>query len=233
LAERRKSDSEVKKDIQRLQQEETELVLSASSAAGEHRQSFQRRLDAVRKERTSLSRVLFHDKTQRVDLLWMLENEKQERWTADFFSALQRLDPSNRLLVVWCLYPGPRTSRLRPFPPSDHWKCTSAAPGGVDVMEMMTNRIREKSTRTRGEMIVINCGDPDFTMRMRAGVIAAMGGRTFIEFVESEYQPRPHRPIDAVVAGQAGGRGAGKRVWGGKRNAASRPVTRKRLHEAA
>ncbi|KAM0490918.1 hypothetical protein ACHAPB_009219 [Verticillium nonalfalfae] len=220
LAERRKSDSEVKKDIQRLQQEETELVLSASSAAGEHRQSFQRRLDAVRKERTSLSRVLFQDKTQRVDLLWMLENEKQERWTAGFFSALQRLDPNNRLLVVWCLYPGPRTSRPRPFQPSDHWKCTSAAPGGADVMEMMTNRIREKSARTRGEMIVISCGDPDFTMRMRAGVIAAMGGRTFIEFVESEYQPRSHRPIDAVVAGQAGGRRAGKRVWAGKRNAA-------------
>ncbi|PNH64447.1 hypothetical protein VD0001_g8830 [Verticillium dahliae] len=185
LAERRKSDSEVKKDIQRLQQEETELVLSASSAAGEHRQSFQRRLDAVRKERTSLSRMLFHNKTQRVDLLWMLENEKQERWTADFFSALQRLDPSN---------------------------CTSAAPGGADVMEIMTNRIREKSTRTRGEMIIINCGDPDFTMRMRASVIAAMGGRTFIEFIKSEYQPRSHRPIDAVVAGQAGGRGASKRV---------------------
>ncbi|PNH41452.1 hypothetical protein VD0004_g5662 [Verticillium dahliae] len=207
LAERRKSDSEVKKDIQRLQQEETELVLSASSAAGEHRQSFQRRLDAVRKERTSLSRMLFHNKTQRVDLLWMLENEKQERWTADFFSALQRLDPSNRLLMVWCLYPGPRTSRLRPFPPSNHWKCTSAAPGGADVMEIMTNRIREKSTRTRGEMIIIN-----FTMRMRASVIAAMGGRTFIEFIKSEYQPRSHRPIDAVVAGQAGGRGASKRV---------------------
>ncbi|KAM0644674.1 hypothetical protein ACHAO3_009265 [Verticillium nonalfalfae] len=199
LAERRKSDSEVKKDIQRLQQEETELMLSAASAAGEHQQNFQRRLDTVRKERTSLSRVLFQDKTQRVDLLWMLENEKQERWTAGFFSALQRLDPNN---------------------PSDYWKCTSAAPGGADVMEMMTNRIREKSTRTRGEMIVINCGDPDFTMRMRAGVIAAMGGRTFIEFVESEYQPRSHRPIDAVVAGQAGGRGAGKRVWAGKRNAA-------------
>ncbi|KAH6699531.1 hypothetical protein EV126DRAFT_386752 [Verticillium dahliae] len=220
LAERRKSDSEVKKDIQRLQQEETELMLSAASAAGEHQQNFQRRLDTVRKERTSLSRVLFQDKTQRVDLLWMLENEKQERWTAGFFSALQRLDPNNRLLVVWCLYPGPRTSRPRPFQPSDYWKCTSAAPGGADVMEMMTNRIREKSTRTRGEMIVINCGDPDFTMRMRAGVIAAMGGRTFIEFVESEYQPRSHRPIDAVVAGQAGGRGAGKRVWAGKRNAA-------------
>ncbi|KAG7152969.1 hypothetical protein HYQ46_002182 [Verticillium longisporum] len=141
----------------------------------------------------------------------MLENEKQERWTADLFSALQRLDPDNRLLVVWCLYPGPRTSRLPPFPLSEHW-----------------------STRVRGEMIVINCGDPDFTMRMRAGVISAMGGNRFIEFVESEYQPRSHPTIDAIVARQAAGRGASKRVRGGRRNAASRiVVTRKRLHEAA
>jgi hypothetical protein len=54
--------------------------------------------------------TVFHDATRRIDLLWRLEHIDQDKWVADQLKALQELGPRGVMLLVWCIYPKPRTS---------------------------------------------------------------------------------------------------------------------------
>ncbi len=63
---------------------------------------------------------VFRDATRRIDLLWRLEHNHQDEWVADQLKALQNLDPKGVMLLVWCIYPKPKTTDP-PFQQAPHW----------------------------------------------------------------------------------------------------------------
>jgi NAD(P)H-flavin reductase len=63
---------------------------------------------------------VFRDTTRRIDLLWRLEHNHQDQWVADQLKILQDLDPRQVMLLVWCIYPKPKTTDP-PFQQAPHW----------------------------------------------------------------------------------------------------------------
>ena len=63
---------------------------------------------------------VFRDATRRIDLLWRLEHNYQDQWVADQLKVLQDLDPKGVLLLVWCIYPKPKTTDP-PFQQTPYW----------------------------------------------------------------------------------------------------------------
>lgn len=64
----------------------------------------------------SAAASVFRDATRRIDLLWRLEHNNQDKWVADQLKALQELDPRGVMLLVWCIYPEPKPKRSKPKP---------------------------------------------------------------------------------------------------------------------
>ncbi|KAF3766354.1 hypothetical protein M406DRAFT_330179 [Cryphonectria parasitica EP155] len=99
----------LQKERSRMDQEEEEDIRTARLRFQQH------------KDKT-MSGMFFSDATRKVDLFWQLDHNDQGLWAWKYLKILQDLDPENRLLVVWCIFPYPRPKNSKPlFPLSDHW----------------------------------------------------------------------------------------------------------------
>ncbi|KAH6635842.1 hypothetical protein F5144DRAFT_487270 [Chaetomium tenue] len=152
---------------------------------------------------------VFRDVTRRIDLLWRLEYNDQDKWVADQLKALQKLDPMGLMLLVWCIYPKPRTSDpptgkqpitynppfeeepnwVAVYPEKDQSLADAEAPYSFE-------KALSHEVLMPGKCIVVACGDRAFTDKRRASVIRNTSRDWPIEFVEAEYRPRynEHRP---------------------------------------
>ncbi|KAI0965373.1 hypothetical protein F4678DRAFT_485327 [Xylaria arbuscula] len=88
------------------------------------------------------SRPLYLDRTRKVDLFWVLENNSQQRWLRDKLRSLQKLDPNNK--------------RAPLFQPNEYWRCFYPAKEiGLGF-----------ASPGRSIVISIACGEPVFTGRI-------------------------------------------------------------------
>ncbi|KAI1462864.1 hypothetical protein F4805DRAFT_12125 [Annulohypoxylon moriforme] len=127
--------------------------------------------------------TLYRDKTRKVDMFWVLEDNSQQRWLHNELRTLQKLDPRNRLLRIWCIYPSPRR-RGPPFEQNDYWRCFYPSPGS-DFHQNGIVREIGVGANSPGRSIVVACGEPSFTGQIRDEVIR----NASMEFVEVEYRP--------------------------------------------
>ncbi|KAM7190660.1 hypothetical protein V8F33_009324 [Rhypophila sp. PSN 637] len=126
---------------------------------------------------------VFRDATRRIDLLWRLEHNDQEGWVADQLKALQDLDPRRVLLLVWCIYPRPKTKNP-PFQEEPHWVAVYPEEG-QSIVDAEAPYSFEKALSHEvlmpGKCIVVD--------ERRASVIRNTSRDWPIEFVEAEYRP--------------------------------------------
>ncbi|KAI0976396.1 hypothetical protein F4678DRAFT_416913 [Xylaria arbuscula] len=123
------------------------------------------------------------DKTRKIDLFWVLEDNSQQRWLREELRLLQKLDPSNRLLCIWCIYPSPQ-SRAPPFEPNEYWRCFYPSPDSEFHQNGIAKEIGTGAT-SPGRSIVVACGEPSFAGHIRDVVIK----NASMEYVEMEYRP--------------------------------------------
>ncbi|KAH8763824.1 hypothetical protein F5883DRAFT_422569 [Diaporthe sp. PMI_573] len=64
---------------------------------------------------------LFRDRTRRVDLFWWLGDNAEDKWVREQLRSLKSLDPEHKFLLVWVLYPKPKSDKSEPlFPKSNN-----------------------------------------------------------------------------------------------------------------
>ncbi|KAI0399030.1 hypothetical protein F4802DRAFT_611197 [Xylaria palmicola] len=174
--------------------------------------------DKQRIKKSPFERPPYLDTTRKVDLFWVLEDNSQERWFHDELRTLQKLDPSNKLLCIWCIYPSPK-QRAPPFYPNEYWRCFYPEPGskfhqngiakeigvgaispGKSIVISMSN---VQHYFTSHANLIVACGEPLFTGHIRDVVIQ----NTSTEYVEVEY--RPTLPVQGSEGVPARARGEG------------------------
>ncbi|KAF4448265.1 hypothetical protein F53441_8299 [Fusarium austroafricanum] len=202
IAERRQHDNRVKAELQSLTQELQHLAMKEESADPDSRAGIAKEREDTAKKRAALSRKpLFRDATKKIDLFWSLESNSQMELVAEQLKALQKLDsdPKNRFLVVWCGYPFPKTGEP-PFElESTFWMCLEPSPQRKAFDDLIISKIGEERKKLQGRMMVLTCGNADFTSRVREGTtrsIEDMG----ITFVETEYRPSQIATVPASEA---------------------------------
>ncbi|KAI1340611.1 hypothetical protein F5Y15DRAFT_45284 [Xylariaceae sp. FL0016] len=125
----------------------------------------------------------FRDKTRKVDLFWVLEDNSQQKWLREEFRSLQKLDPRNVLLCIWCIFPSPKR-RDPPFKANRYWRCFYPRPDS-DFYQNGVIKELSASEDSPGRSIVVCCGEPSFTGQVRGEVVR----KALMEFVEVEYRP--------------------------------------------
>ncbi|KAE9573935.1 hypothetical protein CGMCC3_g9860 [Colletotrichum fructicola] len=102
--------------------------------------------------------------TRRIDLQWKLDQNDDEEWAEERLQNLIHLDPHRSLFAAHLYYPRLRARPLRklniPEKHSKQWN--SFRLSHDDSMNRIRRNIDAKS-RCAGHMIVMACGDPNFT----------------------------------------------------------------------
>lgn len=186
-------------------------------------------------KRRTLSTMLFSDSTRKIDVFWQLDHNDQGEWAAQYLQALQELDPSHvsnfeishlplgpfppqsyakkftksqRLVVVWCFSPSPRSKHAKPlFRQSDYWLSLYPRKGRPAFGDLVASTI-ENEAQSPGETIVVGksdilhgtadylanymeaCGEAMFTDSMRKAAIEVSRPDRLVSFSEVEYQPQ-------------------------------------------
>ncbi|RYP41517.1 hypothetical protein DL768_010483 [Monosporascus sp. mg162] len=84
---------------------------------------------------------LFRDKTRKVDLFWVMDENSQQEWLSEQLQALQKLDPKNRLFA------------------------------GSDIHEHGIFKEIGTGASSPGKSVVVSCGGAAFTSSVRSEVI--------------------------------------------------------------
>ncbi|KAK8121332.1 hypothetical protein PG999_005452 [Apiospora kogelbergensis] len=165
------------------------------------RQRFDEQLVArtARAKESTPKEALFRDKTRRIDLFWVLDDNSQQKWMREELQALQNLDPRNRLLCIWCIYPSPGKSKP-PFEINDYWRCLYPTRGSDFHKNGIFKEIA-KGANSPGRTIVVGesrsypclltlltptaCGDALFTGSIRDEAIR----NASMQFAEVEFRP--------------------------------------------
>ncbi|KAI0147278.1 hypothetical protein GGR57DRAFT_505745 [Xylariaceae sp. FL1272] len=92
------------------------------------------------------------DLTRRVTILWRLDHNSQARWVGNQMQLLQELDPGHTLVVLWCIFPSPKTEEP-PFQTSDYFVCLY--PPSLDLRDLLRERL-EIEARAPGRLAVIS-----------------------------------------------------------------------------
>ncbi|KAK1974586.1 hypothetical protein LZ30DRAFT_607650 [Colletotrichum cereale] len=199
LCRRRNYDDNIRSSIQELQDEQSDLIKRLNKATTQQKKASSRdkkeKVDVLAQKVQSLEEQikaqkqipLFNDTLRRVDLLWVLEKGSQATWATEPFKALQKLDPKNRLIVVWCLYPN--QGYLPMFETSGHWQCFYPGPSIADAVKSIKLRIIERQSRVKGKVVVASCGEADFQRQLRTVIIESMQKARHIEFMEFDCYP--------------------------------------------
>ncbi|KAJ3553693.1 hypothetical protein NPX13_g10825 [Xylaria arbuscula] len=97
-----------------------------------YRPADQARLTRLKDKITGLREILnakgatrescFRDLTRRITILWVPDHNSQARWVGKQIQLLQDLDPVRTLVVLWCIFPSPKTADPL-FQPSDYFIC--------------------------------------------------------------------------------------------------------------
>ncbi|KAK5997512.1 hypothetical protein PT974_02875 [Cladobotryum mycophilum] len=147
-----------------------------------------RELKAIAKRQSSATGKEHEDLTQkRIEVFWSLESNEQMVLAQEQLKVLQKLDPDNKLLVVWCGFPQPRTGHA-PFKESPFWMCMNPTPSR-SFDGLIVSKLKEERRRLAGSLAVIASGDKSFMAMIRNGVVKGIDGKN-ITFIETEFQPR-------------------------------------------
>ncbi|KAJ9129557.1 hypothetical protein NKR23_g12513, partial [Pleurostoma richardsiae] len=147
---------------------------------------------------------LFRDLTHRVDLFWVLEHNSQEKWIDGYLRALQTLDPNNRLLLVWCIYPSPRTGPP-PFTESRYWRAVYPKEGQLWSGTSRAMREVAYESLSPGKTVVVVCGDSEYRATTRRTVTSLVTADRDLSFAEVEYRPgATARDADSAMLAEEG-----------------------------
>ncbi|KAE9373852.1 hypothetical protein N431DRAFT_466106 [Stipitochalara longipes BDJ] len=133
--------------------------------------------------------------TRRIDIFWLLEENSQESWAAEYLSLLQSMDPKNFLLQIWCYYPHKMAS-APPILLNEHYECIY----GEAMVYTIPTAIKLMIDKLTGRSNVVACGAPKFTEKIRKSVLGATSVNNVLEFTEVEYRPwsKQHLNFDSI-----------------------------------
>ncbi|KJZ69635.1 hypothetical protein HIM_10974 [Hirsutella minnesotensis 3608] len=152
---RRNHDNRIRNRLQNLSEADMMLRRQQEKAS-----IIQKRKDIATERLDLTKQCLNRDSVKKIILFWALESNPQMQWVDQQLKALQRLDPENKLLVVWCGYPR-NINGTKPFTTSRFWKCwDSATVGNFD--DLIISKIQEERAHVAGSMKVIACGNLPF-----------------------------------------------------------------------
>ncbi|KAM5353325.1 hypothetical protein ACJZ2D_016774 [Fusarium nematophilum] len=188
LAERQQHDARLRSEREELSTQLASLSKEIKERPEMEDDIQERKGDIVKKMLTLSRKPLFRDATRKVILFWSLDNNSQMVWVADQLKALQKLDPENHLLVVWCGYASPITGSAPFKPVANFWKRFDPVSQRTPFDDLIVSKIKEQRRMLPGRMLVTACGNPDFTSKVRQGTIDSIGDMG-ITFVETEFRP--------------------------------------------
>ncbi|TVY13064.1 Ferric/cupric reductase transmembrane component 7 [Lachnellula arida] len=126
--------------------------------------------------------------TRKIDIFWVLEDNCQQEWLADWILELQQRDSEKLLLTFSCFYPHKKTQPT-PVPADLHWRFLYQQKALPIIENLMVKQIQRSPGRTK----VATCGSSEFSASIRSIVLKSMSSYHNVEFAETEYQPRPVR----------------------------------------
>ncbi|KAI0836083.1 hypothetical protein F5Y06DRAFT_274157 [Hypoxylon sp. FL0890] len=147
---------------------------------------------------------LYRDVTRKVDVLWKLECNEEEEWCHEQLTELMYLDTKKTLVSGRLFYPTNGPAKLRiPNNSAKFWK-RYAGYSDKMVDENIDHYIKWNSY-SPGKSVVLVCGSPHFSQRIREFIVKAPQLR--VDFIEPEFTPktRPRPSSDSVMKSRGAG----------------------------
>ncbi|KXH28617.1 serine/threonine-protein kinase [Colletotrichum nymphaeae SA-01] len=182
---------------------DTEILLDGPYGCNKHPEKFEtvvlvaqgRGIAGVLPVALSIALIGRHDRiTRRIDLQWKLDLNDQEEWAEERLQGLINLDPHRSLFAAHLYYPRLRARSLKklaiPEKHSKQWNTFRSSHN--ESMNRIRRNIVAKS-RYAGHMIVLACGDKDFTQQIQSFVfrLPTLAEFSHIEMPSSSHTAEP------------------------------------------